>query len=203
MSIEQKIEDKRRELETGKYRKYTIRERIARWFGKQWRAIKNWMEESKFFCSIVVLAIGISGTVCFYEGQALRRDYLEAMGYWEGYQARKTIRILNEAEAQEPPKQEARPESQSERIDRIADVIYRKESSNGTSDEKCERLGKHNGYGYAQGVGRNFCLESDEAMRVKVEARLAELMAENLNDNQLLCRYNTGIGSDDCAYLSI
>jgi len=94
----------------------------------------------------------------------------------------------------------------------LADQIYHKETSNGKFDQKCERItfpgsdvsmDLHNGYGFRQGTDRNYCLGSDEEMRVKVIARLIELIEQGLTDNQILCLYNTGTASDTCHYLSI
>lgn len=72
MNVLEKIDSKQREIGTGKYKKPT-------WFFRKRRALKQWTEVSKFFCSFLVLIIGITGTICFYEGKLLNRDYNGAM----------------------------------------------------------------------------------------------------------------------------
>ena len=63
-------------------------------FNRKWKQLK----QSRFFLGIVSLAIGVSMTVCLYEGHALRQDYSEAMGYYSDY----CVRASASAEALEP-----------------------------------------------------------------------------------------------------
>lgn len=90
------------------------------------------------------------------------------------------------------------------RLEELVDTIYLKESSKGRNDQKCERLGEnsHNGYGYRQGVNKNYCLESDEAMRKLVIEDLKVKIDRypNATDTELLCLYNTGTLSASCNY---
>lgn len=82
----------------------------------------------------------------------------------------------------------------------IADKIYQLESSSGKNDDKCERIGKHNGYGYMQGVERNFCLDSDDEVRKLVIDWIKDHQKEGLSTGELLCHYNTGEITENCTY---
>ena len=84
----------------------------------------------------------------------------------------------------------------------IVAKIYQLESSSGKNDDKCHRIGKHNGYGYAQGVGRNFCLDSDDEVRELVIQWFNRETEKGLTIGQAVCKYNTGYSaSESCAYL--
>ncbi len=85
-------------------------------------------------------------------------------------------------------------------MERILDTIYSKESSSGKNDQKCEREGGHNGYGYGQGVGRNLCFESDDETRETVRIWVQKRQAEGLDEKTLLCYYNTGVKTNNCSY---
>jgi hypothetical protein len=84
----------------------------------------------------------------------------------------------------------------------VADKIYQLESSSGKNDDKCHRIGKHNGYGYAQGVGRNFCLDSDDEVRELVIQWFENKTEKGLTLSQAICMYNTGKISESCTYLA-
>jgi len=101
---------------------------------------------------------------------------------------------------QAPRKEEVKP--QDAEIERIADLIYRLESSSGVNDNKCERIGKHNGYGFAQGVGRNFCLESDDEVRKLVIEWIKDKQNKGFGEKQILCYYNTGKATNNCEYIN-
>ena len=85
-------------------------------------------------------------------------------------------------------------------IEKIADKIFLLESSNGKNDQKCGRLGKANGYGFRQGIGRNYCLNSHSEVRSEV----IEWFKEKLKTHSLpeaVCGYNLGFQSEhlkDC-----
>ena len=110
------------------------------------------------------------------------------------------IEIIKPAEAkeQEPKLQEIKKSE----VESIADIIYKLESSNGKNDQKCERIGGHNGYGYGQGVNNNFCLASDEEMRALVIEWIKDKQDKGMTKNELLCYYNTGIASENCEYIN-
>lgn len=84
-------------------------------------------------------------------------------------------------------------------VQKIVDGIYQLESSSGKNDDKCERLGLHNGFGYSQGIGRNFCLNSDEEMRKLVENWVIEKQKDH-SLRAVLCIYNQGIDTESCEY---
>jgi hypothetical protein len=94
-------------------------------------------------------------------------------------------------DSQATPKPEAKPSIDENEA--IADKIYQLESSSGKNDQKCERIGKHNGYGYAQGVDKNFCLDSDEEMRAVVIDWIERNKAAGLNESQMLDKYSGGV----------
>ena len=75
-------------------------------------------------------------------------------------------------------------------VEEIADIIYTLESSKGKNDAKCERIGKHNGYGYSQGVDRNFCLSSDEEMRKVVIEWIKDKKRKGMSKKELMCLYS-------------
>jgi len=111
------------------------------------------------------------------------------------------------AEAQEPteattPTPEAMQEPQKDENPDISEIVrkvYQLESSSGKNDDKCHRIGKHNGYGYRQGTNRNFCLNSDD----EVKALVIDWFTTNLKNKttaQALCYYNTGKATDTCEY---
>ena len=67
-------------------------------------------------------------------------------------------------------------------LNSIVDKVYKLESSEGRFDQKCERIGKHNGYGFGQWVGHNTCFNSDNEAREQVikwfEKRLKTMTLE-------------------------
>jgi hypothetical protein len=91
---------------------------------------------------------------------------------------------------------------ENKEVEEIADIIYTLESSRGKNDAKCERIGKHNGYGYSQGVDRNFCLNSDDEMRQVVIKWIKDKQSKNLSKREMLCYYNSGVISDTCNYIA-
>lgn len=57
--------------------------RLIQWFrellNRVWRKIKL----SRFFLGLIMLSIGVSYTVCFYEGMELKTQYDQSMQIWE------------------------------------------------------------------------------------------------------------------------
>lgn len=47
------------------------------------RKIRKWLNKSKFVLAIITLAIGISGTIIYYEGLELKREYNQAIRIFE------------------------------------------------------------------------------------------------------------------------
>jgi hypothetical protein len=89
---------------------------------------------------------------------------------------------------------------EQDNTEELADRIYLLESSRGKNDQKCERIGKHNGYGFMQGVNRNFCLESDDEVRKLVIKWIKDKKEKGFSDKELLCYYNKGIVTESCGY---
>jgi hypothetical protein len=132
-------------------------------------------------------------------------QYMLAIGYYQAEKHNllmwmtpnnKIITIYNT----KTPTVEAHEDKDKDRAEKLADIIYLLESSNGKNDAKCERIGKHNGYGYNQGIDRNYCLDSDEAMR-EIVIDWIDRHGQNMNDKNLLCYYNTGMASNNCDYI--
>jgi hypothetical protein len=122
---------------------------------------------------------------------------METRGVLEFLKPKTIIIEINKAQAQEPKPQEVKKIE----VESIADIIYKLESSNGKNDQKCERLGKHNGHGFAQRVNKNFCLASDEKMRVLVIEWIKDKQDKGMTTKELLCYYNTGTVSENCEYI--
>ena len=68
-------------------------------------------------------------------------------------------------------------------IPEIVRRIYILESTGGLYDDKCGRLGKHNGYGFGQWPGHNTCFNSDDETAEQVakwfDSKLKEMPLEN------------------------
>ena len=67
-------------------------------FNRKWKQLK----QSRFFLGIVSLAIGVSLTVCLYEGDKLRQDYSEAMGYYHEYLSKDVHSSVKAGESDKP-----------------------------------------------------------------------------------------------------
>lgn len=88
-------------------------------------------------------------------------------------------------------------------VGEIVQKIMILESSGGRFNySKCEAIGKFNRYGYGiPGNGKYLCFEKDGDTEA-VQKWFADKIKINPNINQLICKYNTGIESESCTYLS-
>jgi hypothetical protein len=75
---------------------------------------------------------------------------------------------LNQAEESKEVERDVAPATSAPSILKIVDKVYQLESSGGKNDQKCERIGKHNGYGFGQWEGHNTCFSSDDEAREQV-----------------------------------
>ena len=170
---------------------------------KEWvKQKKNKVKQSRTFLAILMLVIGATGTICYYEGMDLYRDYQQAMVWVAQYESRHgelgTVHIALAQEAEPAP--EVKNEASGPDLNQVISKIQMLESSGGVNDDKCHRIGGHNSYGFGQGSGKNLCLESDEAVGKLVRSWFeTELAKRPLN--QAVCLYNTGLAQDTCKYL--
>lgn len=139
---------------------------------------KNRFLKSKFLVFLIALVIGSTYTYVYLE---LKPTYLQIR---EGYNTATTFMQIRayqgdvvptaSYQAKEPnePKNslesEIAPATSSPTVLSIVDNVYQLESSSGLNDQKCERLGKHNGYGFGQWEGHNTCFSSDDETREQV-----------------------------------
>lgn len=88
-------------------------------------------------------------------------------------------------------------------VESIADYIFMKESSRGKNNfSKCEAVGKFNRYGFGiPGNGSFLCFDGDGDRRAVI-GWIEQKRAAGLSDSSLLCLYNTGKASEDCAYIA-
>ena len=99
------------------------------------RRIKSWLsrfKKSRFFLGMVSVAIGMSLTVCFYEGDRLYQDYSEAMGYYQEYLDKKSVGAVVQAAAHDTPLAEgivlvATPPNEESVEDKIRRIAKREE----------------------------------------------------------------------------
>lgn len=145
--------------------------------------VKNWLKEkknrffkSKFFVFVIALIIGATYTYVYQvglpyyqqmkEGYNTATNFLQIRAYRDSlvptgeHQAEKKESVSQGTESEETPS--------SPSILSIVDRIYQLESSSGKNDQKCERIGRHNGYGYGQWEGHNTCFSSDDEAREQV-----------------------------------
>ena len=140
---------------------------------------KNNLKKHWLGLSVLVCLISVSSTIIFYEAkpyyQTIKNYYIqqkEGYEYATQYLNKSAVGGRVSAQSQETEvaqeiveeKVEA-PISSPVSLQTIAERIYTLESSQGQNDEKCHRVGGHNGYGYSQWVGKNFCLDSDDEVR--------------------------------------
>jgi ATP-dependent Clp protease ATP-binding subunit ClpA len=163
------------------------------------RKFKN----SKFFLALVMLAIGVSYTVVYYEGMALKNEYTESLRYIEDrYPNTREITLVNEAHAdteipKEKPVEVASPDSE---VEKIADTIFTLESSKGVNDG-CVRKGLgFNGYGFRQNSREWKCFESRDEVRDLVNDWIKDKQKKGMATDEMLCWYNTGLHTSSCWY---
>jgi hypothetical protein len=166
----------------------SLKIRVAR--GKQ-AMRRAYKQAQKLAFAVVVVEFVLVGGYAIAESKGLFEVFQSRTVIIEGAKASTT-----KAEA---PKSPAKVAESSEAI---ADTIYLLESSRGKNDNKCESLGKHNGYGFRQGASRNYCTTSDNETRKLVIEWIKEKQSQGLTENQLLCLYNTGTASEQCEYIA-
>jgi hypothetical protein len=157
--------------------------------------------DSKPFLAVIMLAIGISWTVNYYEFSDLYQEYDSVLQYL----TRSTVEIVNPVYSKtveeiyiESPVIPKNEEKETD-IDFISDKIFGLESSWGKNDG-CVRKGEgYNGYGFRQNSREWKCYPSREEARAEVEKWLVKHLAI-MPINQAMCFYNTGIKSDTCSY---
>lgn len=174
MFINQKIKIKRAQIRTSEFLR------------------KLHQQAKKIALAVVITEFIIAGSyagLVKYEVLPLKKDVV----YVERVMA-KEIPVEVKSEVVEDKKEITKAEE-------IADMIYLLESSNGKNDQKCEREGKHNGYGFRQGINKNYCLSSDDEVRKLVIELIEDQLATGMTQNQILCRYNTGKATDNCEYI--
>lgn len=168
MSVEQKVEAAKKELnqEELKQRKLTWRERFG------------------VFPILWIFLIGvITGAVWGYV----------LTNYPEVFEPR-TIIIVNTAEAKEPTQIEESVVQLQSDTDRIADVIWTRESSRGINNySKCEAAGKINGIGYGiPGNGEYLCFDSHEEEMEVLNKWIDDHKAQGMSETELMCHYSGG-----------
>lgn len=88
-------------------------------------------------------------------------------------------------------------------VEALADYIFLKESSRGKNNfSECEASGKYNRYGFGiPGNGSFLCFDKGGDRRAVI-GWIEQKRAAGLSDTSLLCLYNTGMASSDCAYIA-
>jgi hypothetical protein len=173
-------------------------------FREKVRQAPEKFKNSRFFLGLVMLTIGISWTVSYYEFRELWREYQEVIRYMEDrYPMAGRITIVNEAKAaMEAPVEEPVAEEVprvDEEVEDVADTIFALESSKGKNDG-CQRYGKWNGYGYRQNSSEFVCFESRDEVRGYVMGWIKEKRSIGMTTDEMLCYYNTGVRSSSCWY---
>lgn len=107
------------------------------------------------------------------------------------------IVIIEVSQAKTASKIEVREEQKDNSL--LMYKIYRLESSAGLNDS-CKAQGKINGYGYAQNVSSWKCFDSLEEVESLVDNWINEHKAQGLTEDEILCHYNVGTITDNCAY---
>jgi hypothetical protein len=174
--------------------------RLLQWFrellNRVWRKIKL----SRFFLGVIMLSIGISGTVCFYEGRDLKTQYDQSMQIWEEH-------LVNKANAKSSGEEVSDSSVPSETgsqaaedvkgqtavpsIQELADKVWFLESTRGQHNfSKCEAIGKINGIGYNVWGGHYSCFNSHKEEMKVLEDWISQHRAEGLSDAELLNHYS-------------
>ena len=106
----------------------------------------------------------------------------------------KTIVIVNTAEAKEiePTQIEETVVQLNSDTNRIADIIWTKESSRGINNySKCEAVGQVNGIGYGiPGNGKYQCFESHEEEMEVLNKWIEDHKAQGMSETELMCHYS-------------
>jgi len=82
-------------------------------------------KKSRFFLGVISLAIGVSLTVCFYEGDKLYQDYSEAMGYYYDISNREVVPTTSLATPKEESGEGFEPTASTGIEDKIRDIAER------------------------------------------------------------------------------
>ena len=89
------------------------------------------IKKSRFLLGLVCLAVGISFTVCFYEGKQLYKDYSTAMGYYSDYLDKKDVGEVVSATSQDAPRVEDEVQLHSPDVEsRIREIAKRENFKN-------------------------------------------------------------------------
>lgn len=169
--------------EIGKYIKFKIRQFI----------------ESRFFLGLVMLSIGASSSIIYYEGTPLIRHIQTGYSYSTeliGRQGGNVVEAHAETVLLEKPDvvitdDNVYPASTSLSIDELADYIWLHESSRGKNNySKCEAVGKINSIGYAIYDGKWMCFNSHEEEMQTLNKWLTNKKEVGLSDTELLCLYS-------------
>lgn len=161
---------------------------------------KVYLKTRIYLIILISIVIGASYMFVYEEISELRSDYREAMQIWDGYNIRKAVGASVKAETQDTPwvEEEVLLPSPNEEIKEIVSKVYRLESSGGKNDS-CRKIGKWNGYGYAQNTRSWNCYDSQDEVKGLVE----NWFEKNLEDKttaEALCYYNEGKIKSDCGY---
>jgi hypothetical protein len=172
--------------------------------GARIRNAKEQFKNSKLFLAIVMLAIGVSWTVNYYEFKELWEEYQGVMRYVEDrYPMTSQITIVNAAEAAtEAPIEEPAVEAPKvdDGVEDVANTIFALESSRGVNDG-CIRKGLgFNGYGFRQNSKEWKCFGSRDEVRGLLTEWIKDKQAKGLSTDSMLCLDNTGVASPSCWY---
>jgi len=87
-------------------------------------------------------------------------------------------------------------------VNELAESIYKLESSGGKHNfSKCASIDKVNSVGFGIYNEKHICFTSHEEEMTVVKGWIIDKKSRGLSNSQLLCLYNTGKSTDDCAYL--
>jgi hypothetical protein len=174
--------------------------RLLQWFrellNRVWRKIKL----SRFFLGVIMLSIGVSYTVCFYEGRELKTQYDQSMKIWEEHLVNKASAKSNGEEVSEYYRasetsaqvaENVKGQTSASSIKELSDLIWLNESTRGKNNySKCEAIGKVNGIGYGIWGGHWQCFESHKEEMEVLEDWIKDKLDEGMSDQELLCLYS-------------
>jgi len=182
---------------------------------KEMRRFKQWISElisriwrkiklSRFFLGVICLAIGVSFTVCFYEGRQLKSEYDQSMNIWEEHLVNKANAEqrsgegVSESETLTQSAEDVKGQTSASSIQELADLVWLKESTRGQHNfSKCEAIGKVNTIGHGiwkdkNGIQHWMCFENHtEEMKV-LEDWIQDKRDKGMSDQELLCLYSGG-----------
>jgi hypothetical protein len=173
--------------------------RLLQWFrellNRVWRKIKL----SRFFLGVIMLSIGVSYTVCFYEGRELKTQYDQSMKIWEEHLVNKASAKSNGEEVSEYYRasetsaqvaENVKGQTSASSIKELADKIHFMESTNGTAKVglhiTCKNRGLSNEYGYNPPT----CYKDYNTVRKIVEDWIQSHREQGMSDAELLNHYS-------------